>query len=304
LKIIRQEGVEVEASRLLHLKKGEWLVNCELMTDYIMVTHPRLTKHGAETPKLEYIAPRTNETKRTVSDLAAAIKEALEKEAAEQSELEKAKRKIRDLEKKLEVAEEKARIKLSVKDMLKGDGDSAKLAEELANVKEKYELLKKTRDERNERFKAEIVQLNTHVSQLEKDNDAVEKIKEGLLQLLPINHIPMRNASPGFEPGSREIQLQSTKSVVDVPSVMKPVTINDAAVQGKILTLAKKGLLDKWRKLGEIVKAVIEEGWTVSLQQVNNGLTDLVKQQLIAKKHTDRNYFRLAKNVIFKETEK
>jgi len=60
-------------------------------------------------------------------------------------------------------------------------------------------------------------------------------------------------------------------------------------------------LLDKWRKLGEIVKAVIEEGWTMSPQQVNNGLNDLVKQQLIAKKHTDRNYFKLAKNVVFKK---
>ena len=301
LKYIRKQGIEVDASRLVDLGLGEWLVIMGKQTRFIAVTEPRLTKHGAETPRLEYVAPRTTKAKRTIDQLSKTIMEALRKEEVEKAELEKAKRKIREFSKKLEVAEEKARIKLSVKDMLKGDGDSAKLAEELANVKEKYELLKKTRDERNERFKAEIVQLNTHVSQLEKDNDAVEKIKEGLLQLLPLNNVLTRNVSPGLEPGAQEFQVQSTKRIVDVPSVMKSVMINDAAVQGKILTVAKKGLLDKWRKLGEIVKAVIEEGWTVSPQQVNNGLNDLVKQQLIAKKHTDRNYFKLAKNVVFKK---
>lgn len=296
LKIIRQEGVDVVASRLLHLKKGEWLVNCELMTDYIMVTHPRLTKHGAETPKLEYIAPRTSETKRTVSDLAAAIKEALEKEAAEQSELEKAKRKIRDLEKKLEVAEEKARIKLSVKDMLKGDGDAEKLAEELANAKARIKMLK---DNISKQKWKETELLRQEIDRLQGDVEDFEALKHLLAKIVSMEQIV--TGPPGIEPGSREIQLQSTKSIVDVPPVLHTVTINDVSVQGKILTVARKGFLDKWRKLGEIVKAVIEEGWTVSSQQVNNGLNDLVKQQLIAKKHTDRNYFMLAKNVVFEK---
>jgi len=301
LAIIRQEGVEVEASRLLHLKKGEWLVNCELMTDYIMVTHPRLTKHGAETPKLEYIAPRTNETKKTVSDLAAAIKEALEKEIAEQSELEKAKRKIRDLEKKLEAAEEKARIKLSVKDMLKGDGDAEELAEKLAKTeKQKARLEEQIKDQG-----LIISDLEGQVKLLKKF-ELFDQALTGLIEAkLHASNIPQGKAvsthKPGLEPGSQKVQLQSTKSIVDVPPVMKSVTINDVSIHGKILTVAKKGLLDKWRKLGEIVKAIIEEGWTVSPQQVNNGLNDLVKQQLIAKKHTDRNYFRLAKNVVFKK---
>ena len=295
LKIIREEGIDVKASRLLHLKKGEWLVNCELMTDYIMVTHPRLTKHGAETPKLEYIAPRTNETKRTVSDLAAAIKEALEKEAAEQSELEKAKREIRTLRKKLEVAEEKARIKLSVKDMLKGDGDTAELAEKLA----------KSEEEKN-RLEEQIKDQGLIISDLEGQVKLLKKFElfdqalTGLIEAKLPTSLPTAGP-PGLEPGSQKVQLQSTKSIVDVPPVMKSVTINDVSVQGKILTVAKKGMLDKWRKLGEIVKAIIEEGWTVSPQQVNNGLNDLVKQQLIAKKHTDRNYFKLAKNVVFEE---
>jgi DNA-binding PadR family transcriptional regulator len=95
--------------------------------------------------------------------------------------------------------------------------------------------------------------------------------------------------------------LQATTTIVDVPSVEKFVTINTENVAGKILAVAKKGKLDGWRQLGEIVKEIEAERWTVTSQQVNNALNDLVKDGLIAKKHTDRNYFCLAQGVKFKE---
>jgi hypothetical protein len=95
--------------------------------------------------------------------------------------------------------------------------------------------------------------------------------------------------------------LQSTKTIVDVPSIIKTVTINDESMQGKILFLAKKGFLDTWRRPGDIVTALVQEGWNAYQQLVDAALDDLVKQQLVVKKHTDRNYFMLAKNVVFKE---
>jgi DNA-binding PadR family transcriptional regulator len=49
------------------------------------------------------------------------------------------------------------------------------------------------------------------------------------------------------------------------------------------------------------VKAIEEEHWSASPQEVNNALNDLEKQDLIAKKHTDRNYYCLAQGVKFKE---
>jgi DNA-binding PadR family transcriptional regulator len=70
-------------------------------------------------------------------------------------------------------------------------------------------------------------------------------------------------------------------------------------LKGKILALAEKGKLDTWRQLGEIVKFVEEERWNTSPQEVNNALNDLAKEDLIAKKHTDRNYYCLAQGVVF-----
>jgi hypothetical protein len=95
------------------------------------------------------------------------------------------------------------------------------------------------------------------------------------------------------------VGLQATMTIVDVAPVEKSIVINTDTVPGKILAVAKKGKLDGWRQLGEIVKAVEEERWTVTSQQINNALNDLVKEGLIAKRHTDRNYFCLAQNVRF-----
>jgi hypothetical protein len=70
-------------------------------------------------------------------------------------------------------------------------------------------------------------------------------------------------------------------------------------LKGKILAMAEKGKLDTWRQLGEIVKFVEEEHWNASTQEVNNALNDLAKEDLIAKKHSDRNYYCLAQGVVF-----
>jgi len=100
-----------------------------------------------------------------------------------------------------------------------------------------------------------------------------------------------------------QIGLQHTTTIIDVAPVEKSIVINTDTIPGKILAVAKKGKLDSWCQLGAVVKAVEEERWTVTSQQVNNALNDLVKEGLIAKRHTDRNYFCLAQGVKFKEAE-
>ena len=84
---------------LLDLKTGEFAV---IMSGQALplqtITQPRLTKHGAETPKLTYVAPHKEETKRAVTNLAETIQKALEKERLELSELEKERQRVKRLE--------------------------------------------------------------------------------------------------------------------------------------------------------------------------------------------------------------
>ena len=245
LAILRTKlGLDIKADKLLDLGEGEWLVVAGKKSKYIHVTHPRLTKHGAETPKLEYIAPRTNETKRTVSDLAAAIKEALEKEAAEQSELEKAKRKIRDLEKKLEIAEENARIKLSVKDMLKGDGDAEELAEKLAKTDEELRSVTEAYEEMAPKF----VELEERLTQFKREHEIVENLRK-LFVIEPAG-------SPGLQPSSTKIV--HTETVPEIQhNVERPIVkTNDKTYEGRLITLAVGSFFKEKKKVDEVYDEV------------------------------------------------
>ncbi|MDH7478079.1 MAG: DUF87 domain-containing protein [Candidatus Bathyarchaeota archaeon] len=101
LKYVRMQGIDIDASNLLNLGLGEWLVIMGKESRFIKVTHPRFTHHGAETPRLEYIAPRTEKTKASLTQLTDAVRKALEAEEREKSETEKLKRQMSNLQKEL-----------------------------------------------------------------------------------------------------------------------------------------------------------------------------------------------------------
>jgi len=286
---------------IMKLKVGHWILVRKRPPDVRVVYASPLhvpekvgveVAQGIRTP--EYVRDNFLKVKMEV-DEDLVWKEKYEEEKRKRKELEKEFTRQVEQVSQLRVDQKIAAAKRYIQDL----EEENRTLKEQKSPEEIEELRKTVKELKLERYNLRKT-YDITVKELKKLSDeaeALRKIKEALLLLLP----KQPAGSPGLEPGSSTVQLQSTKSIVDVPSVMKSVTITDGSVQGKILTVARKGLLDKWRKLGEIVKAIIEESWTVSSQQVNNGLNDLVKQQLIAKKHTDRNYFRLAKNVVFKK---
>lgn len=153
------------------------------------------------------------------------------------------------------------------------------------NIEELQQTIVTLKDE-NASLRQNLKDLAERFVKLQKENEAVAKIREGLLELLP-----------STKEGT--VGLQKVTTIVDVTSPEKLVTISTESMRGKILAVAKKGKLDGWRKLGEIVSAIQEEKWSANSAEVNNALNDLEKDGLIAKKHTDRNYFSLARGVKF-----
>jgi hypothetical protein len=122
LKPYRERGVAVDALRLLDLKPGEWLVICGSDARFIRVTEPRRTRHGAETPRLEYVAPRSEDARKTINTLLEEIKEAALREGREKSELERLRKRIEELEGELEEARrgaEMLKAALAVKESLR-----------------------------------------------------------------------------------------------------------------------------------------------------------------------------------------
>jgi len=281
LKYVRKQGIEVDASRLVNLDLGEWLVIQGKHTRFIKVTEKRLTKHGADTPVLEYVAPRAAETKKTIAQFSKAIMDALKKEETDKSELEKANRKIRHLTKKLEVAEEQARIKLSVKELLQGGASDAELAEKLAEAKTeiedlreqleaagqqiedmnkemlKLEASKKTLRESLKKSKEEAEQLGFEVKDLRRFKqigEDADNLRQAFIKFLRLDDL-VRNAAPGFEPGAAvpsEIVLEH-----EVPSfsleIERPVLkVSEKTWQGRLLCLVADGFFDSPRKLGDV----------------------------------------------------
>jgi len=311
LKYVRQHGITIDASKLVELSLGEWLVIMGKKTRFVKVDALRITKHGAETPRLEYVAPRPTEAKKTIDELSKSILAALEKEEAEQSELEKTKRKLHETEEKLKATEEKANIKLSVKEMLSEDKPVGVRTPSVAPLSKEDKESKEKLEKRIEFLELKEKNYKEQLERAEKDLKAYDELRTWLRIALNIQNIydnihkveeKIPTAlSTGLPTESREVGLQVTTSIVDVPLAEKHVTINTESMRGKILAVAKKGKLNSWRKLGEIVSAIQEEKWSADSAEVNNALNDLEKDGLIAKKHADRNYFCLAQGVKFKE---
>lgn len=104
------------AEKCVNMPHGSWIAITSEGATELSIKAKRITSHGADTPRLEYVAPRTEETKKTVNELVATIQKALELERLEGSELEKEKRKVKSLETEIEaLKKEKDKLETALK---------------------------------------------------------------------------------------------------------------------------------------------------------------------------------------------
>jgi len=98
LSVYKNIPVTTTAEKCVRMPHGSWIAITAEEATLTAIDTKRLTPHGADTPKLEYLAPRTEETKRTLTNLAETITEALEHERLEESEVEKLKKEVQKLD--------------------------------------------------------------------------------------------------------------------------------------------------------------------------------------------------------------
>ena len=85
------------AEKCVNMLHGTWIAITAEEATFTSIDAKRTTPHGADTPKLEYVAPRTEETRRTLTNLAKTITEALERERLEESLVDKLKKQLVDV---------------------------------------------------------------------------------------------------------------------------------------------------------------------------------------------------------------
>lgn len=166
----RRNGVEVSARDLLGVPSGEWLVIVGRQTHRVKVTEKRGTPHGADTPTLEYVQPVSDDVKQAVSKLGEQLKAMLAKRAAEQSELEKAKRRIRSLERKVEELQEQVKLGVNLRQLLQQSAGNGLSEREL----------KKRVNQVSKQFERQIAKLE---KRLEEKDEEVEELQESIEKL-------------------------------------------------------------------------------------------------------------------------
>jgi len=120
--VLKSYDAPVKPEQCVNMPKGHWLIISAGEAKLVAITAKRKTTHGADTPTLKTVAPIPEKAKAAVEELAAAISRALEKQHEEESELQKAKHHIRELEAKLSEAQreiERLRTALAVKETIK-----------------------------------------------------------------------------------------------------------------------------------------------------------------------------------------
>jgi hypothetical protein len=188
LKPYRDKGVAADASQLLDLQAGQWLIIHGAQAAVIDVTVKRRTPHGADTPTLEDVAPPSREVKQTVSDLGKRLQAMLEKRTAEKSELEKAKRKIRELERDVENLKKKADVAVALREGFQGMGTGGPEASS--------EGRKPKRGEMTSFYEGEIGNLTT---QLKAKTQRVLQLEESLKEIQPLRDVLTALLKPSIE---------------------------------------------------------------------------------------------------------
>jgi hypothetical protein len=291
--LVKKQHLQITEDQIMKLPTGSFIVSHKGGVDTVAV-RKRLCPHGADTPLID-AKPFTADLSQALGNLREEISKAVEAKKGEESVIKRQEKEIGQLHEQVKQLLEKVNIKLSVKEMLGSEQTMPSINADNPVDKDAQQKL----ENRVRLLEGIKKSLEKQVNDQAEELKLYDEFQSVLRRIFPKGIQPNPFLGESSNPGA--VGLQKVITVVDVPSAEKLVSINTESMRGKILAVARKGKLETWRRLDDIVKAVEEECWSATPQEVNNALNDLEKQDLIAKKHTDRNYYCLAQGVKFKE---
>jgi hypothetical protein len=332
--VVKKQHLPITEKQIMDLENGHFVVS-DKQGVHTVAVRKRLCPHGADTPLID-AKPFSADLSQALGGLRDEIVKALEAKKDEDSLIKRQEKEISGLKQRNKDLEEKVKIKVNMKEMMEDSKTPDAQGVVLSNVKLEEKVLAYAQQLRQDKalfeeyesgrripetiqarlkFLAEIkVDFEKRIKSMENALHDYDDLRGILYRILNVQNIydqihkaeeratKASTAMPTAVPTEAAIVgLQHSITVVDVDAAEKLVTISTDNMRGKILAIAKKGKLETWRRLDDIVKAVQEERWNATPQEVNNALNDLEKQDLVAKKHTDRNYYCLAQGVKFQE---
>jgi len=302
--VVKKLHIPIEEKDIISLETGEFIVWDKFGVHRVKV-RKRSCPHGADTPLVAPV-PFAAGVNQTLGSLKESIEKALAAKKRERSEIERLRAEVEATKRENEELRKKADIKIAISEMLKDSGPphetpslTAKITELTKTYEDRIATLEQEKKDKAERLLA----LESELSVLQEKFKAYESFDKALTTIIESKLATYVPTSMPAASGA-VIELQTVTTVVDVPAAVKRVTIPTDTVKGKVFALAKLGFFDAWKTAKEVHKRLIDDANYCTYAAVNEALNQLVKDGLFGMKHTDRNRYKLAPNVVFESSAK
>jgi hypothetical protein len=308
--LVKKQHLQITEDQIMKLPTGSFIVSHKAGVDTVAV-RKRSCPHGADTPLIE-AKPFTADLSQALGNLREEITKAVEAKKGEESIIKRQEKEIGQLREQVKQLLEKVNIKLSVKEMLsenqpigvmtptssKEDKESKEKLEkklEFLELKEKHYKEQLERAEKDLKTYDELRTWLRIALNIQNIYDNIHKVEEKIPAALP-STVPTANGD-----GAITIGLQRVKKILSLEEARLIVpTIRTDTVKGKILALAQNSFFDTWQSVGDISAKLVDDfRFNTSDQAINGALKELVDEQILGMKHTDRNRWKLASDVIF-----
>lgn len=240
--IVKKLHLSITEKQIMQQPLSHFIVHHKAGVEHVVV-RKRLCPHGADTPLVE-AKPFTANVTKALDDLKESILKAVAAKKEEQSIVKRQEKQIAELKKEVEKLEKKAEIKLSVKEMLEGDGDVAELAEKLAAADETIATQRKQLAESDKVIEIMTEQWKAAEAELHPLRD----LKEALKKVFSAMDIA---GPPGFAPGGKIVHTETVPEIQH--NVERPIVkTNDKTYEGRLITLAMGPFFKEKKKVDEI----------------------------------------------------
>jgi hypothetical protein len=301
--LVKKQHLQITEDQIMKLPTGSFIVAHKGGVDTIAV-RKRLCPHGADTPLIE-AKPFTADLSQALGNLREEITKAVEAKKGEESIIKRQEKEITQLKSQMKELEAKANIKISMKEMLEGNGvtpqvmgsnptamaeleefrSGKKLAE---SVQQRLEFLGKVKVDFENKFKVQEEELKLY-----------DEFQSVLRRIFPKGIQPnpfLEGSNPsavGLQPVKKIVSLEEARLIVP--------TIRTDTAKGKILGLAKDGFFSVWKGLGDIQGHFISNAINYTDDAITKALKELVDSGILGMKHTDRNRWKLSPDVTFED---
>jgi len=270
--LVKKLHLSIEEEQIMNQPLSHFIVHHKAGVETVVV-RKRLCPHGADTPLVE-AKPFTANVTQALGSLKESIMKAVAAKKEEESTIRRQEKQIADLKEQVKALEKKAEIKLSVKEMLKGDGDAEELAEKLADAEETIGRQRKHLAESDKT-------MGRLTGELEELQD-LAALKEALRKVLVLVGIASTGGPPGLEPGSTEIVHTETMPQIEHKVEYPVVETNEKTMLGRVITLASKGFFKEKQKISDISREITRVfAVSVNLKDVNKALTQAVQLKIL-----------------------